>query len=45
MKFKHAIDAVDDYDRTQISYADIEVTISVEEIKKLHHEDILSGDL
>jgi hypothetical protein len=32
MKFKHAIDAVDDYDRTQISYADIEVTISVEEI-------------
>jgi len=32
MKFKHAIDAVEEYDRTQISYVDIEVTLSVEEI-------------
>ena len=32
MKFKHAIEAVKDYDRTQISYVDIEVTLGVDEI-------------
>lgn len=32
MKFKHAIEAVNDYDRTQISYVDIEVTLGVDEI-------------
>lgn len=32
MKFKHAIETVKDYDRTQISYVDIEVTLGVDEI-------------
>lgn len=32
MKFKHAIDAVEEYDRTQIVYVDIEVTLGVDEI-------------
>ena len=45
MKFKHAIDAVSESDKTQISYVDVEVTLDVGEIansiKQLNRSKLL----